>query len=89
MEIFVTEQLEHICFQIKVKNYTEEQWGQIARADMFQDDVYSGGFDRRENRFCFSYYSENEIEYWFQLSLQQAIDIANGKEPLIMGYASE
>ena len=89
MEIPITERLDHICFQIKVKNYSLQQWAQVASSDMFHDDIYCGGFDRRENSFCFSYYSEDEIEYWFQLSLQQAIDIANGKEPLIMGYASE
>ncbi|MEH6344348.1 MAG: hypothetical protein V7785_04635 [Bermanella sp.] len=89
MEIPITEELELICFQIKVKNYSVTQWSDLARADMFQYEHISGGFDKQENRFCFSYYSENDIEYWFQLSLQQAIAVANGKEPIIMGYSSE
>ncbi len=89
MEIPISEELEHICFQIKVKNHSLAQWSDLACADMFQYECISGGFDRHEGRFCFSFYSENDIEYWFQLSLQQAIDVANGKEPIIMGYSSE
>jgi len=51
--------------------------------------VICGGFNAAENMFCFSYFSENDIEYWFQLTLFDAIQIAKGKELQIVGYSSE
>ncbi|OUR70159.1 hypothetical protein A9Q73_00655 [Bermanella sp. 47_1433_sub80_T6] len=89
MEIPISEELESICFQIMVKNLTAHQWADIESSNMFQNDVICGGFNAAENMFCFSYFSENDIEYWFHLTLFDAIQIAKGKDLQIVGYSSE
>ena len=89
MEIPISEELESICFQIMVKNLSARQWAHKESTDMFQNDVICGGFNAQENMFCFIYFSENDIEYWFQLSLFDVVQIAKGKELHIVGYPSE
>ena len=89
MEIPISPELESICFQIMVKDLTPAQWSENESTDMFQNDEFCGGFNAVENMFCFSYFTENDIEYWFQLSLFDAIQIAKGKELQIVAYSSE
>ncbi len=89
MEIPISEDLESICFSIMVKNLTALQWREHESTNMFQNDSFSAGFSAQENMFCFSYFSENDIEYWFQLSLFDVVQIAKGREMQIVGYSSE
>ncbi len=89
MEITITQELESLCFQIMAKNLSAAQWADLESTDMFQNEVFCGGFNAQENMFCFSYHNEDDIEYWFQLSLYDAIQISKGHEPRIVGWPSE
>lgn len=60
-----------ICNSILSKNYSNQQWGEIESCDMFQTEHYDGGYDRDEQAFCFSYYSESGEEFWIQLTLEE------------------
>lgn len=78
MIIPITKELISICNQINDKEYSVEQWGDIESCDMFQTERFCGGFDADESEFCFSYYTDEGNEYWFQFSLMTAIGIVNG-----------
>ncbi|MBP9752793.1 MAG: hypothetical protein KBD31_03175 [Proteobacteria bacterium] len=43
--------------------------------DAFQTDHYVGGYDSTENAFCFSYYNDNNEEYWFQIKLSDILQL--------------
>jgi hypothetical protein len=58
-----------ICKQIVLENKTNEQWAEIESDDMFQEGNYEGGFDATGMEFTFCIYISN-IEYWFQLTLE-------------------
>jgi hypothetical protein len=60
-----------ICKQIVLENKTNEQWAEIESDDMFQEGNYEGGFDATGMEFTFCIYISN-IEYWFQLTLENA-----------------
>jgi len=57
-----------ICKEIITENKTVAEWAEIESDDMFQSGKYEGGFDATGMEFCFSVYIE-DVEYWFQLSL--------------------
>ncbi len=59
-----------IVKRIVNENKTIHEWIEIESSDMFQDGAYVGGFDGIEEEFCFSVYIA-DIEYWFQLSLEE------------------
>ena len=65
-----------ICRKILDENLDLHNWSLIESDDQFQTENYCGGFDATENEFCFSYYKNNGIEYWFQLSLSDINSIA-------------
>ena len=89
MEIPISQELEVICSQITNKHYSVEQWAEIESCDMFQSTSYCGGFDADENEFCFSFYSTNGNEYWFQFSLTTANKITNGERPILSGKVAD
>ncbi len=89
MEIPISEELESICFQIKFKNYSIEQWAKKTGGDLFQNEFFCCGFNAQDEAFHFSYFAPGHIEYWFQLTLSEAIAIASGHEPIIIGWPSE
>jgi len=68
-----------ICKEIFKKDLNIGQWALIESSDEFQNDKYCGGFDATENEFTFSYYNENDEEFWFQLSLNNIKDVIEGK----------
>jgi hypothetical protein len=72
-----TEFLE-ICKMIQDENLDLRNWSLIESSDQFQTINYCGGFDATEEEFCFSYYDENRIEYWFQFPLSDVDKITNG-----------
>lgn len=79
MKVQITEEFEDICRQILVESKREEEWALIESDDMFQTKNYVGGFDATEMAFCFSYYDVNRCEFWFQCTLAQVNEIANGR----------
>lgn len=76
MEIKVDNEMQKICENIINEKKTETEWALIESSDMFQTEHYCGGFDATENAFCFSYYKDNGEEYWFQITLKEADEIA-------------
>ena len=54
--------------------------------DMFQEAPYVGGFESIENAFCFSVYDEDGTEYWFQLTLEEIKQVANGTKTMVDVY---
>ena len=74
MEVNISEEFKIICKEILNLNKTVEEWCQIEADDMFQTNSYEGGFDATEKEFCFSVFVE-DIEYWFQVSLNEVKQI--------------
>ena len=79
MELIVDEELRMHCVDIMNQNIDAKGWDEIASCDMFQSANYCGGFESIEDEFCFSHYSKNGNEYWFQFSLIDASKIAKGE----------
>lgn len=46
---------------------------------MFHTNHYCGGYDATEHAFCFNYYDISENEFWVQISLENAKEIAENK----------
>ena len=82
MKYQVEELFIQICKEILSENKTLEEWKEIESDDMFQNSKYVGGFDAIEMEFCFGMY-ENKSEYWFQVSLEDVVNIVNGKKSTI------
>lgn len=68
-----------ICGEIQAENLTVAEWREIESDDMFQSEHFCGGFEAIEDAFCFSYYSPDGPEYWFQITLEEAQRIAAGE----------
>lgn len=68
-----------ICKQIQKENLDIENWCLVESSDQFQTNDFCGGFDATEEEFCFSYYDENRIEYWFQFPLTDVDKFVNGE----------
>ena len=78
MIVKVNNEFIKICEEILAYNRNESEWAEYDISDMFQTENYCGGFETIENEFTFSYY-EDQNEYWFQLTLDDIKNIANGK----------
>ena len=72
------EDLLKICRRIAEDDRTLEQWMSTESSDEFQIGEYCGGFDADEGEFCFEMRIDG-TEYWFQFSLEQALEIAEGR----------
>ncbi len=70
-ELIIDKELKEIVLLISEEKKSVTQCSEIESDDMFQSQHYCGGFDADEEEFCFSYYDEDNVEYWFQLSLEQ------------------
>ena len=75
-----------ICQSILSQNLTELEWADMESCDMFQEAPYVGGFESIENAFCFSVYDEDGAEYWFQLTLEEIKQVANGTKTMVDVY---
>ena len=89
MDIPIEEELKGICKDILAENKSEQQWAEIESDDMFQTAMFCGGYDADENEFCFSYFSSDDNEYWFQISLSDVTDIASGRTVKITGHLAQ
>jgi hypothetical protein len=85
LHFFSTPFLE-ICHSIVEENLTESEWAEVESCDMFQNGPYIGGFEAIENAFCFSFYDENGVEYWFQMTLEEIKSVADGSVKEVMVY---
>ncbi|MEM6483646.1 MAG: hypothetical protein AAF662_01490 [Pseudomonadota bacterium] len=74
-----------ICEEIVVAGKPLEIWAAEESDDQFQRSEFCGGFDATEGEFTFSYYAPHGVEYWFQLSLEQVGQVAQGMEVQIDG----
>ncbi|WP_196140650.1 hypothetical protein [Aliikangiella sp. G2MR2-5] len=72
-------ELLQILNEIRSENKTDEDWSLIESCDMFQSPKYCGGYDATERCFLFSYFDENEKEWWFEIKLLDIPLILSGE----------
>ena len=89
MDIPIEEELTRICKDILAESKSEKQWAEIESSDMFQTAMFCGGYDADENEFCFSHFSSDGNEYWFQVSLSDVSKIASGSMVKITGSLAQ
>lgn len=75
MILKISDELFQILQQIISENKDESEWAQIEADDMFQSEHYCGGYDATEEAFTFSYYDPENVEWWFQLTLEEVQSI--------------
>ena len=78
MELEVNEEFRNICTQILAEQKTPEQWAAEESDDEFQTESFEGGYDATEEAFCFSFYDEQGRDFWFQLTLDEIREVAQG-----------
>lgn len=71
MRMPINGDLRAICREIVAEGKSESEWSEIESTDMFQTPSVHGGFEALELAFCFSLYTEENQEYWFDLTLDQ------------------
>ena len=69
MKLEVDYEFKQICKRIFSDNLNLSEWREIESDDMFQTESYCGGFDATENAFCFSYFQNENQEFWFQITI--------------------
>jgi hypothetical protein len=79
MQIAVDDEFRAICRDILAENLSPVQWAAIESDDMFQSEHYAGGYDATEEAFCFSHYSADGEEYWFQLTTAEIQAVLTGR----------
>ena len=72
-----------ICRQVADHGWTDEDWAERESDDWFQTANFCGGYDADERAFCFSYYDASGDEWWFQVSLPDALMISAGGRAVI------
>ena len=85
MNIPLTDELLGLLRQIVAEQKSNEEWAEIESDDMFQSDSFTGGYDADEEAFTFSYYADDDEEYWFQLTLDEVESIVAGRRIEIQG----
>ena len=88
-EIEVSERLRDICLEISESDWSEADWAEHESDDWWQTEELCGGYDATESAFCFSYYTPEGEEFWFQFTLAQAAKIANGEITTVTARFSE
>jgi hypothetical protein len=72
-------QLAAICREIAARQLSFDQWTAVESSDEFQAGRLVGGFDATEGVFTFSFFDATGSEWWFDLSLEDALAAAAGK----------
>lgn len=80
LKLNVTDELRALCEGIMNENRTEDEWAEIEADDMFRSPSFSGEFDATINAFTFSYHDESGKESWLELSLEEVLEIAEGRQ---------
>jgi hypothetical protein len=83
MNIQVTDEFRSICSEIVSQGKSDAEWAAIESDDMFQSQNFTGGFDATEMAFCFSYVDPSGVEYWFQLTHSELLEVAAGRKSSI------
>ena len=78
LRIELGQELLEILKAIQSEGKTSEEWEEIQSDDMFQSERFIGGYESIEDGFCFSYYDDNQDEYWFQFTLEDVERILSG-----------
>jgi hypothetical protein len=78
LDLEIGKEFRDICAQILAEQKTSDDWAAEESDDMFQSVSFSGGYDADEDAFCFSYYDEQQNEFWFQLTLDEVREVAAG-----------
>jgi hypothetical protein len=82
-------ELRATCRDIVGRNWNEKVWSAHESDDEFQTEHLCGGFDATEQAFCFSWYSSNGKEYWFQFPLAEAENLAASSSVSVRLRAAE
>jgi hypothetical protein len=80
MQLNIDDELTRLCQSIVVDSTGVSDWSLHESCDAYQSDRYCGGYEAAEEAFCFSYYSSDGTEYWFQLTLDEVSGIARGSD---------
>jgi hypothetical protein len=80
MRLPVDDQLRQLCAEIVAAGLSLETWRATESSDQFQRERYHGGFEELEDAFCFSFYPPAGGELWFQITLEEAGEIAAGRQ---------
>ena len=72
-----------ICHRVAHEGWTDDDWAERESDDWFQTASFCGGYDADERAFCFSYYDASGMEWWFQVSLPDALMISAGEDVVI------
>jgi hypothetical protein len=89
MQLPMNAELRTLCREIVAENKSVEEWAEIESDDMFETESYEGGFDATEEAFCFSHYTEDGEESWFQLTLSEVQAIAAGEDRVVEARPAE
>ncbi len=68
-----------ICIEIRDQVESSGTESLVWSDDQYQLGSFCGGWDPEHERFFFSYYAPDYIDYWFSISLADAQAVANGK----------
>ena len=79
MQLPVDPELRAICAEIIAADVSLEEWRATESGDHFQTEHYHGGFEALEDAFCFSYYAPDGRELWLQFTVDEAVEIAEGR----------
>jgi len=79
MNLKINQEFKNICKEIINENKSLKEWEEIESDDLFQSQSFCGGFDGTENEFCFSFYDNENKEWWFQLPIEEVQIIAKGQ----------
>lgn len=84
-EIALDEDFREICKRIRDRRWTKSEWSKHCYEDMFQYARFNGGFEADEGpdglgAFWFSWYDSDDREWWFEVTLEEAIRFAEGSE---------
>jgi len=78
IRIKVGQELIEILSSLNAESRTNDEWAELESDDLFQSEHYVGGYDADEEAFCFSYYDVRRNEYWFQVTLEEVVNILHG-----------
>ncbi|WP_061227142.1 hypothetical protein [Leptospira interrogans] len=79
MNIGIDDELNSLLRIIIKESNDHNYWADRESCDLFQTARYWGGYDSIENAFTFSYYDIKNIEWWFQITLDEIDKILSGE----------
>lgn len=85
MVIPISEDLVSICREIERQVSTRGAASLVWSDDEYQRETVVGGWSPEKSRFFFSFYTDDGKDFMFSLSIEEAISIAGGGRPNIIG----